>query len=177
MRISILGVGRLGASHAATLAALPGVSRVTVYDADAARAKDIATPLQAKVAATIDEAFKEADAMVIVTPTPTHAPLMKRAIDQGLPTFCEKPIAMELAERGARDHGGGPGGYNDAPPEQGGWTHHPPGAPGDKAHAGGGAPPAPAGGGGGAHPPAVRFAAVPDVPGALRRGICRRARA
>src|SRR5258708_7031333 len=105
MRISILGVGRLGASHAATLAALPGVSRVTVYDADAARAKDIATPLQAKVAATIDEAFKEADAMVIVTPTPTHAPLMKRAIDQGLPTFCEKPIAMELAEtRDVVDH-------------------------------------------------------------------------
>jgi myo-inositol 2-dehydrogenase/D-chiro-inositol 1-dehydrogenase len=36
--------------------------------------------------------------MVIVTPTDTHAPLIKRAIDQGLPTFCEKPIAIGIPE-------------------------------------------------------------------------------
>ena len=46
MRISVLGVGRLGASHAATLATLPGVSQLTVYDADPARAKDVAAPLK-----------------------------------------------------------------------------------------------------------------------------------
>jgi myo-inositol 2-dehydrogenase/D-chiro-inositol 1-dehydrogenase len=95
MRISILGVGRLGA---ATLAALPGVSELTLYDVDPARARDVAAPLKARAVASIDEAFSAADAIVIVTPTPTHAPLMKRAIDQGLPTFCEKPIAMTIAE-------------------------------------------------------------------------------
>jgi myo-inositol 2-dehydrogenase/D-chiro-inositol 1-dehydrogenase len=98
MRISVLGVGRLGASHAATLASLPGVSALTVYDADRARAKDVAGPLKAKAVGSIDEAFAAADAMVIVTPTDTHAPLIKRAIDQGLPTFCEKPIAIGIAE-------------------------------------------------------------------------------
>jgi myo-inositol 2-dehydrogenase / D-chiro-inositol 1-dehydrogenase len=98
MRISVLGVGRLGASHAATLAALPGVSQLTVYDADPVRAKDVAAPLKARAVGTIDEAFKDAEAMVIVTPTDTHAPLIKRAIDQGLPTFCEKPIAIGIPE-------------------------------------------------------------------------------
>jgi myo-inositol 2-dehydrogenase/D-chiro-inositol 1-dehydrogenase len=105
MRISILGVGRLGAAHAATLAALPGVSELTLYDVDPARARDVATPLKARAVGSIDEAFSAADAIVIVTPTPTHAPLMKRAIDQGLPTFCEKPIAMTIPEtRDVVDH-------------------------------------------------------------------------
>ncbi len=98
MRISVLGVGRLGASHAATLAALPGVTQLTLYDAEPARAKDVAAPLKARAVASIDEAFKDAEALVIVTPTNTHAPLIKRAIDQGLPTFCEKPIAIGIPE-------------------------------------------------------------------------------
>jgi myo-inositol 2-dehydrogenase/D-chiro-inositol 1-dehydrogenase len=98
MRISVLGVGRLGASHAATLAALPGVSQLTVYDADPAHAKEVAGPLNARVVGSIDDAFNGVDAMVIVTPTDTHAPLIRRAIDQGLPTFCEKPIAIGIPE-------------------------------------------------------------------------------
>src|SRR5260221_12324807 len=98
MRIAVLGVGRLGASHAAMLAALPGITSLTVYDADPARAKDVAAPLKATAVATIDEAFTDVDAMIIVTPTDTHAPLIKRAIDAGLPTFCEKPIAIGIPE-------------------------------------------------------------------------------
>ena len=98
MRIAVLGVGRLGASHAATLAALPGVTQLTVYDADPARAKDVAAPLKATTVTSIDDAFTDVDALVIVTPTDTHAPLIKRAIDAGLPTFCEKPIAIGIPE-------------------------------------------------------------------------------
>ena len=98
MRIAVLGVGRLGASHAATLAALPGVTQLTVYDADPARAKDVAAPLKATAVTSIDDAFTDVDALVIVTPTDTHAPLIKRAIDAGLPTFCEKPIAIGIPE-------------------------------------------------------------------------------
>jgi myo-inositol 2-dehydrogenase/D-chiro-inositol 1-dehydrogenase len=98
VRIAVLGVGRLGASHAATLAALPGVTQLTVYDADPARAKDVAAPLKATTVTSIDDAFTDVDALVIVTPTDTHAPLIKRAIDAGLPTFCEKPIAIGIPE-------------------------------------------------------------------------------
>jgi len=105
MRISILGVGRLGESHAAILAGLPGVSQLTVYDTVPARAKDVAGPLNARAVSSIDDAFEDADVMVIVTPTDTHAPLIKRALDQGLPTFCEKPIAPGIPEtRDIVDH-------------------------------------------------------------------------
>ena len=77
---------------------MPHVRRLTVYDADPARAMEVAAPLNAKAVTSIDEAFKDVDAMVIVTPTDTHAPLIKRAIDAGLPTFCEKPIAIGISE-------------------------------------------------------------------------------
>jgi len=98
MRIAVLGVGRLGASHAATLASLPDVDELRVYDADQGRAAEIAAPLRARAVASVDEALSGVGAAVIVTPTDTHAPLIRRCLDAGLPTFCEKPIASGLAE-------------------------------------------------------------------------------
>ncbi len=98
MRIGLLGVGRLGATHAATLHALREVTGLTIYDADAARAKAVAGPLGATVAASADAALAGADAAVIVTPTDTHAPLIRRCLDAGIPTFCEKPIAIGIDE-------------------------------------------------------------------------------
>jgi myo-inositol 2-dehydrogenase / D-chiro-inositol 1-dehydrogenase len=79
MRIGLLGVGRLGATHAATLRALPEVTELRIYDADADRAKAVAGPLGAHVAASVDAALAGVDAAVT-------------------PTFCEKPIAIGLAE-------------------------------------------------------------------------------
>src|SRR5205085_3903865 len=37
------------------------------------------------------------DALVIATATPAHAPLIRLAAAAGLPTFCEKPVALDLA--------------------------------------------------------------------------------
>src|SRR5438552_5867490 len=96
VKIAILGVGRLGAFHAKVLRALPGVDELRINDADSARAAGLAKELGAKHAASIDEAFGGADAAVIVTPTGTHTDLIRRALDKGLPVFCEKPIALDL---------------------------------------------------------------------------------
>jgi myo-inositol 2-dehydrogenase/D-chiro-inositol 1-dehydrogenase len=98
MRVAILGVGRLGAAHAATLSALPDVSELRVYDAAAERAHEVATSLHAVAVASVDDALRDVDAAVIVTPTPTHAPLIGRCLDARIPTFCEKPIAISLEE-------------------------------------------------------------------------------
>src|SRR5512140_1917250 len=98
MRIGLLGVGRLGAAHAATLRAIPDVSDLAIYDADGARAKDVAAKVGAHAVDTIDAALSGVDAAVIVTPTDTHAPLIKRCLDAKIPTFCEKPIAIGIAE-------------------------------------------------------------------------------
>jgi myo-inositol 2-dehydrogenase/D-chiro-inositol 1-dehydrogenase len=98
MRVGLLGVGRLGAAHAATLRGLKEVSELRVYDADAGRARDVAKDVGAKAVDTIDAVLDGVDAAVIVTPTATHAPIIRRCLDAGIATFCEKPIAIGIAE-------------------------------------------------------------------------------
>ena len=98
MRVGLLGVGRLGASHAGTLRALKAVTELRVYDADAGRARDVAKDVGAKAVESIDAALDGVDAAVIVTPTDTHAPIIMRCLDAGIATFCEKPIAIGIPE-------------------------------------------------------------------------------
>ncbi len=98
MRVGLLGVGRLGAAHAATLRQLPDVTELRIHDADAARARDVAAPLRAHAVDSVDTALDGVDAAVIVTPTATHAALIQKALDDGIATFCEKPIAIGIPE-------------------------------------------------------------------------------
>ncbi|GAA5084120.1 myo-inositol 2-dehydrogenase/D-chiro-inositol 1-dehydrogenase [Thermocatellispora tengchongensis] len=98
MRVGLLGLGRIGAFHAATLAADPMVSELVVADEDAGRAEEVAARLAAGGArVAVGDAF-QADAVVIATPTTTHADLLTRACEAGLPAFCEKPVASTLEE-------------------------------------------------------------------------------
>ncbi len=98
LRIGLIGAGRIGAFHARTLAALDGVASVTVCDADGARARTLAHELGAAAAATPAELVAAGvDALVIATPTPTHVPMLQLAASAGVPAFCEKPVALELA--------------------------------------------------------------------------------
>jgi myo-inositol 2-dehydrogenase/D-chiro-inositol 1-dehydrogenase len=98
VRVAILGVGRLGAFHAKVLSETKDVDELRVYDADAARAKEVAGPLKAQAVASVDEALKGVHTAVIVTPTDTHAPLIKKCLDARIATFCEKPIAIGIPE-------------------------------------------------------------------------------
>jgi len=99
LHVGVVGVGRIGTFHARTLLALAGVDAVTVADADHARARSIAVELGVAVAET-PEALAAAgvDALVIAAPTPAHAGLLRLAARAGLPAFCEKPVALELAD-------------------------------------------------------------------------------
>jgi myo-inositol 2-dehydrogenase/D-chiro-inositol 1-dehydrogenase len=96
VKVAILGVGRLGAFHAKLLREHPDVDELRIYDADAQRAGALATELRARHASSIDDALAGADALVIVTPTGTHAELIERGLERGLAIFCEKPIALDL---------------------------------------------------------------------------------
>ncbi len=96
MRVTVLGVGRLGASHAANLRALSDVTQLRIYDSDPARAAGVAGPLEAEVAPSVEAALTGADAAIIVTPTGTHAALIRQCVGSGVPTFCEKPVALRL---------------------------------------------------------------------------------
>jgi myo-inositol 2-dehydrogenase / D-chiro-inositol 1-dehydrogenase len=97
LHVGLLGTGRIGAFHARMLQALPGVDRLTITDADAERAAQVAAELGVASApsahALVDAG---AEALVIAAATAAHAELIHLGADAGLPTFCEKPIALDL---------------------------------------------------------------------------------
>ncbi|MEU6278415.1 Gfo/Idh/MocA family oxidoreductase [Streptomyces populi] len=99
MRIGLIGAGRIGAFHAATLSRHREVGgSLIVTDADPARAQRLADRLGATAAPTVNEIFTwGVDAVVITAATSAHAELIGRAARSGLPVFCEKPIALDLA--------------------------------------------------------------------------------
>jgi myo-inositol 2-dehydrogenase/D-chiro-inositol 1-dehydrogenase len=94
--IAVIGAGRIGRIHAANIAANPSAHLVGVADVDAAAAEALAKACGAR-AVTLEEAFT-ADAVLIASPTPTHAGYIERASYAGRAIFCEKPIDL-AAER------------------------------------------------------------------------------
>lgn len=98
MRIGLLGTGRIGSFHAGVLARHPEVEALVVADIDPARAATVAGRTGARAVATATELFDSGvDAVVIASATSAHAELIGRAARAGLPAFCEKPVAPDLA--------------------------------------------------------------------------------
>ncbi|MBP0456611.1 Gfo/Idh/MocA family protein [Streptomyces montanisoli] len=98
MRIGLIGTGRIGSFHAAVLSRHREVGSLVVADTDAARAAEVADRTGATAAPSVDEVFAwGVDALVIASATSSHAELISRAARAGLPAFCEKPIALDLA--------------------------------------------------------------------------------
>ncbi|HEY3479346.1 MAG TPA: Gfo/Idh/MocA family oxidoreductase, partial [Streptomyces sp.] len=98
MRIGLIGAGRIGAFHAGTLAAHPDVGDLLVADADPVRARQVAADTGSRAAASVDALFDDRpDAVVIASATAAHAALISRAARAGIPAFCEKPVAADLA--------------------------------------------------------------------------------
>ncbi|MFF8652307.1 Gfo/Idh/MocA family oxidoreductase [Streptomyces griseoluteus] len=99
MRIGILGLGRIGAFHAATLSALDAVTSLVVADPVADAAKAAAERYGAQVADS-PEALLAAgvDGLVIAAATDAHPALIRAGVAAGVPVFCEKPVARTIAE-------------------------------------------------------------------------------
>src|SRR6266540_1469186 len=96
MRVGLVGAGRIGVLHAGTLTDDPRVAGLVVADVDNGRARQLADKVGAEVAA-VDELFDgHADAVVIAAATSAHAELVHRALDAGIPVFCEKPLAADV---------------------------------------------------------------------------------
>lgn len=98
LHIGLVGVGRIGRIHAETLRSLEDVAALTLTDLDPARAAEVAATLGAGSVATPDDLVRAGvDALVVATPTPSHAPMLRLAARAGLPVFCEKPVALDVA--------------------------------------------------------------------------------
>ncbi|MFL6129219.1 MAG: Gfo/Idh/MocA family oxidoreductase [Mycobacteriales bacterium] len=101
VRVALVGSGRMGSFHGRTVAhRLPGAQLVAIADPAPGVAEQLAAELGAR--AYLDPmavlAESEVDAVVIAAPARFHADLVVAAAGAGKGVFCEKPMAVTLAD-------------------------------------------------------------------------------
>jgi myo-inositol 2-dehydrogenase / D-chiro-inositol 1-dehydrogenase len=98
LRFALLGAGRIGKVHAKAVSGNRDASLVAVADAMPDAADSLAAEWGAEVRSVeAIEAADDVNAVLICTPTDTHADLIERFVRAGKAVFCEKPIDLELA--------------------------------------------------------------------------------
>ena len=96
MRVGVVGVGRLGSLFARALAANDAVDGLALAGSQPGRAQGLADELDAIAFDDARALFGSVDAVVIAASTSAHAALVEQAAAAGIPTFCEKPLALDL---------------------------------------------------------------------------------
>lgn len=97
LSFAVLGAGRIGKVHARAVASNDKARLVAVADAFADVAQELAAIYGATVK-SIDEIERadDVDAVIICTPTDTHADLIERFARAGKAVFCEKPVDLDI---------------------------------------------------------------------------------
>lgn len=97
IRFAILGAGRIGLVHAQAVTSNPHASLVAVADAFEQAANRLIATYGGKLASLEDIiAADDIDAVLICTPTSTHADLIEMFARAGKAIFCEKPIDLSV---------------------------------------------------------------------------------
>ena len=94
LKIGLIGTGRIGQVHAASVAALPETVLRWVCDPFVGSAEATAQKHDgAQVTADPREVLEsgEVDAIIVTSPTPTHVDLISAAIDAGVPAYAKSP--------------------------------------------------------------------------------------
>ena len=100
VRIAVAGIGKMGLSHLAIVNAQPDLEVAAVCDASS-----IMRGVLEKYTgvATYDDYERmlrevELDAVLIATPSRTHASMVRAALERGLHVFCEKPFTLNVQD-------------------------------------------------------------------------------
>lgn len=97
--LGVIGLGRIGAFHTQTLSGLDGLDGLVITDERTDVATAVAAKYGVKAVDTVEELLSSGvDGVVVSAATPAHAALTLAAVERGIPTFCEKPIASTAAE-------------------------------------------------------------------------------
>ena len=99
IRIGLIGTGRIGQVHAASIADSKTFELTYTADVFVAGAQKIAEAYGGMFTAVPEELLTsgEVDAILIASPTPTHIDLIRRGIEKGIHVLCEKPIDLDIA--------------------------------------------------------------------------------
>ncbi len=96
--LALLGAGRIGWVHAEAIAGNPGARLVAVADVFEDAALRLAEAYGGEFRKTdAIAAANDIDAVLICTPTDTHADLIEKFSRAGKAVFCEKPIDLDIA--------------------------------------------------------------------------------
>jgi predicted dehydrogenase len=111
VKVGLIGLGNMGRNHLRVLSMLKQVDLAFIYDLDIERAEELAKTHNTKALTDINDAFNsDIDALVISTPTSTHAQYLEQAIGKIPNIFVEKPMTETLEEAEkisvlAKEHG------------------------------------------------------------------------
>lgn len=97
IRFGVLGAGRIGQVHARAIASVRGAAFTALAEPVAEVAEQVRADYGCDLR-SIDEiaASDDIDAVVICTPTDTHADLIEQFCRAGKAVFCEKPIDLDI---------------------------------------------------------------------------------
>jgi len=101
LRVGIAGAGAISQYHLAGWSQTPDANMVAICDVDEARARAKAQAFNIPRVYTDFHAMitsEKLDAVDIVTPVGTHAPLTRLAADAGLHVCCQKPLTPTVRE-------------------------------------------------------------------------------
>ncbi len=103
VRVGVVGAGKMGEYHLQKYLALNEASVVGFYDTNLDRAREVQSKYGVTAFETLAELLFEVDAISIASPTDTHGPVGRAALDAGAHILVEKPIAASVEEAEAMD--------------------------------------------------------------------------
>lgn len=100
LKAGIIGLGKMGISHAAIVSPHPSVELVAVCDTSALVLEGFKKFSHVKVYDNYTRMIdtEVLDFVVVATPTKLHYKIVKYALEKGIHTFCEKPFSLTIKE-------------------------------------------------------------------------------
>jgi predicted dehydrogenase len=98
IKVSIIGLGKMGQNHLRTLSLLKAADIQYIYDLDEQRLKALSAEYDVPFTLDFEQAIDGCDAVYIVTPTSTHYEYFKRCSKKVKNIFIEKPLAASYDE-------------------------------------------------------------------------------
>lgn len=92
IRVGVVGTGVMGGHHTRVASMLPDCTLAGIYDADITRAEHVAGLYDIAAFPTCEALCRHVDAVIVATPTVTHAQVAAACLSAGCHVLLEKPI-------------------------------------------------------------------------------------
>ena len=100
IKVAVVGLGKMGLSHLSMFNAHPDVTLAATCDSSTYALSVLSKYTGIPTFTDYDRMLREValDAVVIATPSRSHAPMVRKALARGLHIFCEKPFTLAVED-------------------------------------------------------------------------------